>query len=349
MSNVSCAETIAPGVTSGGVYAPGDVGAHTSIALTGSEEMIAFYDATNARTLFAGGGQVVVADAAPGAGATGTDVAPRGAFAEVVTVAGTRFNISTGNGRYGFTSSTLDPTYARLFPKTSSHAAGKFYLYVVQWGSALSLREWVFPSQGGGPHNNIVDVGVPQIAGLDYAVDGAADQHVALTGGDGTTFELRYLRRITLGSPAWGAWRLTSAGRPTFCSIVTRSQPTGREVPHIFYYESASGRLMHTWRDDWLVGTPWRTEVVRGEPGRRMGAYVSAAYAAGEFHLAYYDESRRDLIYTRGRPGNWTHYLMDAVGDVGTHTSIAVEENGTVHIAYRDEANGDLKVARGRP
>lgn len=350
VSNVSCAETIAPGVSSGVVYEAGDVGAHTSIALSGSVEMVAFYDATNSRTLFWSDGQVAVADASPGAGATGTDLVPRqGIFAEVVTVAGTRFNISTGNARYGFTSRTLDPTYARLHPKTSSQAAGAFYLYAVQWGSTLSLREWVFPSDGSPPHNNIVDVGVPQIAGLDYAVDGAADQHVALTGGDGTTFELRYLRRITVGSPAWSGWRLTSAGRPTFCSIVTHPQPTGREVPHIFYYESANGRLMHTWRDNWLVGTPWRTEVVRAEPGRRVGAYVSAAYAAGQFHLAYYDETRRDLIYTRGGPGNWTHYLMDAVGDVGTHTSIAVEENGTVHIAYRDETNGDLKIARGRP
>jgi hypothetical protein len=350
VSNVAWGETLAAGVTSGTVYATGDVGAHTSIALAGAEERVAFYDATNGRTLFWSGGRVAVADASWGAGATGTDLALRsGTFAEVVTVAGTKFNISTGDARSGFTSRTLDATYARLHPKTAFHAAGAFYLYAVQWGSTLSLREWVFPSDGSFPHNDIVDVGVEQIAGLDYAVDRAADQHVALTGGDGTTLELRYLRRITLGSPAWSTWRLTSAGRPTFCSIVALPQPTGRAVPHIFYYESANGRLMHVWRDDWLVGTPWRTEVVRAEPGRRVGAYVSAAYGAGQFHLAYYDESRRDLMYTRGGPGHWTHYLMDAAGDVGTHTSIAVEENGTVHIAYRDETNGDLKIARGRP
>jgi hypothetical protein len=349
VSNVSCAETIAPGVTSGVAYGWGDVGAHTSIVLAGSEERVAFYDATNGRALFWEGGQIAVADATPGAGATGTDVVARqGVFAEVVTVAGTKFNISTGNARYGFTSSTLDPTYARLYPKTAANAAGRFYLYAVQWGSSLALREWVFPPDGG-PQNNIVDVGTPQIAGLDYAVDGAADQHVALTAGDGTNFELRYLRRITTGSPAWGGWRLTSAGRPTFCAIVALPQPTGREVPHIFYYESADGRLMHVWRDNWFAGTGWRTEVVRSEPGRRVGAYVSAAYAAGQFHLAYYDETRGDLMYSRGMAGSWNHFLMDAAGDVGTHTSIAVEEGGTVHIAYRDETNGDLKIARGRP
>lgn len=350
VSNVAWGETVAGWVTSTVAYTAGDVGAHTSIALAGSQEMVAFYDATNGRTLFWSGGQTVVADASWGAGSTGTDVAPRpGGFAEVVTVAGTKFNISTGNARFGFTSRTLDPTYARLFPKLSFHAAGDFYLYAVQWGSTMSLRQWVFPSDGLPSHNVIVEIGTSQIAGMDYAVDSAADQHVAVTAGDGTAFELRYLRRIQLGSSTWTGWRLSSAGRPTFCSIVPLPQPTGRQVPHIFYFESATGRLMHVWRDDWLVGTPWRTEVVREEPGHRLGAYVSAAYAAGQFHLAYYDESRGDLLYTIGRTGNWTHYLVDAAGNVGTHVSIAVEEDGTVHIAYRDETRGDLKIARGRP
>ena len=70
----------------------------------------------------------------------------------------------------------------------------------------------------------------------------------------------------------------------------------------------------------------------------------------GRLHVAYYDETNKDLKYARKDPGGvWNRKVLDLEGDVGSHPSIAVDDSGTVHIAYRDETNKRLKIATGAP
>jgi hypothetical protein len=45
------------------------------------------------------------------------------------------------------------------------------------------------------------------------------------------------------------------------------------------------------------------------------------------------------------QPPLWTTYTIDSIGNVGTHTSIAVDANEKVHISYYDFTNGKLKYA----
>ena len=49
-----------------------------------------------------------------------------------------------------------------------------------------------------------------------------------------------------------------------------------------------------------------------------------------------------------GLPGNYATEVVDADGDVGRWTSIAVVD-GTVHIAYQDVTGSAVKLASGTP
>jgi hypothetical protein len=91
-------------------------------------------------------------------------------------------------------------------------------------------------------------------------------------------------------------------------------------------------------------------EVIDSTTSADVGAYCSIAMSGSRLHVSYYDRINGDLRYARkDGSGPWVLLLMDAQGNVGTHTSIAVDGGGAVHIAYRDETNHSLKVARGTP
>ena len=42
----------------------------------------------------------------------------------------------------------------------------------------------------------------------------------------------------------------------------------------------------------------------------------------------------------------WNNEIVDSDGDVGSHTSLAVDSNNQPHISYYDSTNRDLKYAR---
>jgi len=96
----------------------------------------------------------------------------------------------------------------------------------------------------------------------------------------------------------------------------------------------------------------WVTEFIDQSAGADVGRACSLAVqpSTGRIHVAYYDATRKDLRYARKDPGGaWVRRLLDAVGDVGSSTSITVDAKGGVAVAYRDETNRRLKIARGSP
>ncbi|QOV88077.1 fibronectin type III domain-containing protein [Humisphaera borealis] len=75
----------------------------------------------------------------------------------------------------------------------------------------------------------------------------------------------------------------------------------------------------------------------------------SMAYdAAGNLHLAYYDEAAKSLKYTKQSPGGaWTTAItIDATSsDVGKMPSLSVDSAGHPGVAYFDATNEDLRYA----
>jgi len=119
-------------------------------------------------------------------------------------------------------------------------------------------------------------------------------------------------------------------------------------TPHLAIYDGSGGSLHHLTK----IGGSWTLEVVDQTPGADVGRDPSLAIhpASGRLHVAYYDATRGDLRYARkdGTAG-WSRRLLDAAGDVGTHSSISVDASGAVAIAYRDETQRIVKLARGTP
>ena len=78
--------------------------------------------------------------------------------------------------------------------------------------------------------------------------------------------------------------------------------------------------------------------------------------AAGDAYISYYNDTSRDLKVARsvGSGGNcgegaaagmWQCDTVDAAGDVGEFTSLAIDFNGIVHVSYYDASNRNLKHA----
>jgi hypothetical protein len=71
-----------------------------------------------------------------------------------------------------------------------------------------------------------------------------------------------------------------------------------------------------------------------------------AVDASGGYHVSFYEQTGRNLVYA-GKPvgGTWAYQTVDVTGEVGQYNSIIVDGSGAVYIAYYDATNGDLKFA----
>jgi hypothetical protein len=73
-----------------------------------------------------------------------------------------------------------------------------------------------------------------------------------------------------------------------------------------------------------------------------------AVDAGGRLHVSYFDDTNGDLKYATcaascGLAASWQAATVDAAGDVGAYTSLAVDAGGRLHVSYFDNTNIDLK------
>ncbi|MEO0185982.1 MAG: hypothetical protein ABIL20_09315, partial [candidate division WOR-3 bacterium] len=88
----------------------------------------------------------------------------------------------------------------------------------------------------------------------------------------------------------------------------------------------------------------WKTTTI---DGGNVGYHSSIALdGQNRPHISYYDATNENLKYAYFNGTNWVIQTVDAQGNVGDWTSIAVnKKNGYVHISYCHEDNRDLKYA----
>jgi len=119
--------------------------------------------------------------------------------------------------------------------------------------------------------------------------------------------------------------------------------------PHVSYIHSTLSDLRYAYKD----GTGWHVETVDSE--NHVGAHTSLALdSSGYPHISYFycgisgvsGCESEDLRYAYKDASGWYTQTLDAGGDVGTYTSLALDSRGYPHISYYAAEQGDLKYAR---
>lgn len=351
-SNEDSGTTLWPNTSTTTYFTEGeDDGYNTSLALDGFNAYVAYYNATSTTTLVRGPGPLRTIDGA--AGALGTSTAVWGGLAHIATIAPNQLRRSSGTSGGGFSLTVVNPANGwHSLPRIVVSGFGREY--VGRAGGGASLLYWGEPWSGtaGG---NFITSSYPLIHGLAFVKDPDGHLHIAFTGSTngGGTYSLVYGFK-NVGAVAWNLTTLPApTSRPTDVSIATERTGTGptptANIPHIVYYDSASGQLHHIWRPNLLIGTGYQHEVIDAPPGRNVGAHNSMVLSGNTLHVAYYDATEGDLRYAKRVFGSpWQLGLLDAAGDVGTYTSIAAA-GSSVYVAYRDNSNQDLKLVSGTP
>ena len=125
-------------------------------------------------------------------------------------------------------------------------------------------------------------------------------------------------------------------------------EPTAPYTPHISYDDDTNDALKHAYWD--ASASEWISETV--DRTGHVGEHTSLALAPTPPytpHISYYDNTNNDLkhAYWDASASEWISETVDSAGDVGRHTSLALEPTApyTPHISYYDDTNYDLKHA----
>jgi hypothetical protein len=155
---------------------------------------------------------------------------------------------------------------------------------------------------------------------------------------------LRYARRdgITWTKRIIEDWRSGQDG--TSLAL----EPTYPYTPHISYHRPFSiDDLIHAYLSGTVMSGTWVITTVDsyGSVGRYSSLALEPTYPYTP-HISYFDWDNRDLKHARLSGTTWLSETVDsAAGDVGRHTSLALDSNGNPHISYADSTNLDLKYA----
>ncbi|MDZ7815341.1 MAG: hypothetical protein U5N86_04830 [Planctomycetota bacterium] len=113
-------------------------------------------------------------------------------------------------------------------------------------------------------------------------------------------------------------------------------------VPHFAYYRAETGSLVYST----LVDNVLATEVV--DNAANVGLYVDLALSPRDSNprLSYYDATHGDLKCAISDGTDWEIHVVDASGDVGIESAIAVDPSGTPLIAYQENTDGAIQGLR---
>jgi hypothetical protein len=177
------------------------------------------------------------------------------------------------------------------------------------------------------------------------AVDGSGRLHVSYD--DEANFDLKYATCAAACATAanWQAATVDagSVGHHTSLAV------DGSGRLHVSYFDNTKGDLKYaTCAAACATAANWQERTV--ESAEAVGAYTSLAVdGSGRLHVSYFDATNRDLKYATCAAAcataAWQAATVDAAGDVGGYTSLAVDGSGRLHVSYEDATNRDLKYA----
>ncbi|RME20737.1 MAG: exo-alpha-sialidase, partial [Candidatus Zixiibacteriota bacterium] len=140
-------------------------------------------------------------------------------------------------------------------------------------------------------------------------------------------------------------WTVTSVDSPGNVGTFTSLVAVGSEL-FASYRDEGAGNVRFAYSGD--AGGSFDISAPQGGSARGVGWFTSITGATdGRLFVSHYDHQFQDLRVSSSFNGGltWTSMIVDSVGNVGEHTSIALTGT-TVFVAYRDASLGNLKLAK---
>lgn len=115
--------------------------------------------------------------------------------------------------------------------------------------------------------------------------------------------------------------------------------------PYVSYYDRSNGDLKYAYKEN----KDWKSITVDHQGD--VGQYTSIGVdKKGNIHISYYDVDHHSLKYALSHdnpedPNNWYQYQVDDQGDVGTWSSLILDQDGNPGISYYDATSEILLFA----
>ncbi len=118
------------------------------------------------------------------------------------------------------------------------------------------------------------------------------------------------------------------------------------DLPIISFYDTQADDLVCCDGYGYTSGSlDYTTRIV--DSGGRVGRYNSIAVSSeGYATISYYDETFGNLKIAEQGLDDWSCYHVDYAGDVGSSTSIILDEDDDPHVSYLNNDNSSLKYGR---
>ena len=186
--------------------------------------------------------------------------------------------------------------------------------------------------------------GYPEDDGLDRGDRGRYGSHVVTPDGrvwasyqDSTNGTLKFAERT---APNVWEHEVVDPGRGVSSSVAGFWSSIGilDGQPIVAHHDEASGLRVAIRTDtSWNVETAWE--------GEDVGRYADLLVHGDTVYIAFYNGDTGDLELLEGRPGAWTHQVLDSSGDVGQWPDMWADDDELV-IAYQHAGDQDLRLIR---
>jgi hypothetical protein len=203
-------------------------------------------------------------------------------------------------------------------------------------------------ADGTGTWTSVAVDGNPAQVGF-YSSLGVADGKPVISYQDVTNGDLKFARNGA--ADASGSWTVTVAdsGFQSGAVGLFTSQALVAGNPAIAYYDATNGDLRFA-RNSAADGSgAWDLTTVSATSN--VGQYPSLAILSnGNPAVSFQDNGTADLKYARNSApdgsGTWTVTTVEASGDMGRFSSLAMMANGNPAIAHYNATAGDLRFCR---
>ncbi len=230
----------------------------------------------------------------------------------------------------------------------------------------------------GGWETEIVEGTVYWASRADLVLDSSGNPGIGYTGGD-ANYTVRsgagHWTSELIGSPGYGAWQVAVAMDDQDVPHAVYNWT----VPKYYTGFTYGKKEVSGWTEELFDNsTYYPTDASFGlaiEPGGAVhvcltrtnmdplryfscesGVWSSVEFGAGRWSsivlddlnsplISYYDPGAQDLVLMEQFGSVWAPAVIDAHGDVGQYTAMAIDSGGIPHVVYYDATRGALKYA----